>query len=344
MIEKIYNNIKVKFCFNNPNLLKIKKVIYILKFPNNKVYIGQTIVNLVDRIKQHCHDKSTTYKANTIRKYQTFYVSILAHVKNLDELDDLEIKYISLYKEKSTNLESGGHAQKIVSEKTKKRISQTLIDKHFYVGKRVKQYSLNGDLIKIYNSTKECGKEIKCNYKTIWNACAKHIIVKNYIFIYEDETLNLNYYKNLLKTKEYNKLHTYNAKQVLQYTLEGNFIEKHNSISQASKKVGISSPLILDCCNKKILSAGNYQWRYYIGNNIELKISSIENRYERASKKMSKTIYQYTLDGIFIQEWQNARKAGEYYNINYKNIQSCCVGRRNKVGEFKWSYIKTNKL
>ena len=59
---------------------------------------------------------------------------------------------------------------------------------------------------------------------------------------------------------------------------------------------------------------------------------------------MSKTIYQYTLDGIFIQEWQNARKAGEYYNINYKNIQSCCVGRRNKVGEFKWSYIKTNKL
>lgn len=58
-------------------------------------------------------------------------------------------------------------------------------------------------------------------------------------------------------------LHKHYTRKVLQYDLQGNFIRKWNSIKEASEKLCIKhSNSIVQCCNGKYKSAGNYIWKY----------------------------------------------------------------------------------
>lgn len=58
--------------------------------------------------------------------------------------------------------------QKRLSEETKKKISSTLIEK---CGKKVYQYTLDGELVKIWNSASEVRREIGYNNKHISDCC-----------------------------------------------------------------------------------------------------------------------------------------------------------------------------
>lgn len=56
---------------------------------------------------------------------------------------------------------------------------------------------------------------------------------------------------------------------------------------------------------------------------------------------LSKKVYQYSLDGKFIQEWENAQRAAEKIGVCVSDIHTNC--RRNKIkraGNFMWSYEK----
>lgn len=63
--------------------------------------------------------------------------------------------------------------------------------------------------------------------------------------------------------------HQYNidyskSKPVLQYSLDGNFIQEFKSVSEASRQTGISHGNITSCCNGKVYhhTAGGYIWKY----------------------------------------------------------------------------------
>jgi group I intron endonuclease len=53
-----------------------------------------------------------------------------------------------------------------------------------------------------------------------------------------------------------------------------------------------------------------------------------------------KKVFQYSLDGEFIKEWDSAVDAGLELNITHSNITKVCKGERKKTGEFIWSYDK----
>lgn len=77
--------------------LNTKMCIYKLVFPNNKIYIGQTITTLKHRLNGHIQATKrglNTPIYNAIRKYKTFKVFILYSNKSLEELNILETKYI----------------------------------------------------------------------------------------------------------------------------------------------------------------------------------------------------------------------------------------------------------
>lgn len=52
-------------------------------------------------------------------------------------------------------------------------------------------------------------------------------------------------------------------------------------------------------------------------------------------------VYQFDLDGNFIQEWENMAAAGRALNINRASISQCCTKGRNSAGGYLWSYSKT---
>lgn len=56
---------------------------------------------------------------------------------------------------------------------------------------------------------------------------------------------------------------------------------------------------------------------------------------------IASTLYkveQYTLDGIFIKEWENARFAARALGINADKIRCVCRGDRKTSGNFIWKY------
>ena len=41
-------------------------------------------------------------------------------------------------------------------------------------------------------------------------------------------------------------------------------------------------------------------------------------------------------------EWDSAIAAGKTLRLSQGNISSCCLGKRNKCGNFKWKYKNEN--
>lgn len=146
MIVRTYANIKVNI--KTEDILK-ENLIYKLTFPNNKVYIGQTIKSLKDRIYKHCLSSTTikssdfnTFKSNAIRKYMTFDVEVLYQG---DDLNQKEIEFITLFN--STNRDNGYNtAEGGIGGITHKN--------------SVEQYSLNGEYIRTFNSCTDAAREI----------------------------------------------------------------------------------------------------------------------------------------------------------------------------------------
>ena len=58
----------------------------------------------------------------------------------------------------------------------------------------------------------------------------------------------------------------YNAKAVIQYDMQDNFIKEYSSISQASKETNSNAINILKCCKGQRNKCNNYKWKYKKGN------------------------------------------------------------------------------
>lgn len=68
----------------------------------------------------------------------------------------------------------------------------------------------------------------------------------------------------------------------------------------------------------------------------------IEEHKEKTLKaiieKNSKPIYQYTLNGELVAEYESLAEAERQTGIKNTNISSCCKNKRNKAGGYVWRY------
>lgn len=66
-------------------------------------------------------------------------------------------------------------------------------------------------------------------------------------------------------------------------------------------------------------------------------------RNERVSKtmtngKLSKTVYQYTLNGEFIAEYSSTMEVERQLGFANTHIGKCCIGQRKSAYGYKWTY------
>lgn len=61
---------------------------------------------------------------------------------------------------------------------------------------------------------------------------------------------------------------------------------------------------------------------------------------QRRADKRSFAVNQYTLDGVFIRQWNSAEEASKVLNINRRNICALCNNQKwmKSVGGFIWRY------
>lgn len=342
MITKKYKNITVIFHCKECEL-KETHIIYLLKFPNKKFYVGQTNnkMGLISRIQSHCYEsynknkKRNKYKDNIIKKYKTFDVFILKKC-NINNIDEFEIFYINILKNKIVNLESGGSTNKIVSEETKKKISEK--NKKYYlknpIYNKINVYDLKGNFVRSHFSISEIKNFYNVSSIIVDNALYKNdrLFLKKYQ-IFREGTEKIKDYTNVIKVKKnkIKRLPKNPAELAFKYdSKSGMFIEeveigKMDSNRRYFLKKSIKNNSLFE----------GFAWLL----EKKDKIVPPKSRYEKVSEKLSKPILQLDNNLNIIKRWNSITEAKKSFNKEKEDLirQVCIRWRRHAYG-YSWCF------
>lgn len=205
----------------------------------------------------------------------------------------------------------------------------TLKDNMLYSKKSNKrsilQYDKTGKFIKIWDSITEAAKYSKVDVSLISQCLSgKNASAANYVWRY--------YSDNFPTQIDINNLN-FSKRPVYQYNLDGIFLREWESGSSAEKTLHISPGNISSACSGKLKTAGGFQWRYKNSVNHNNNIS----QYKPKTKKVS----QYTLDGVLVKIWDNARRAAISLGQRDGNqILLCCKGLSKSCKGYIWKYAE----
>ena len=301
--------------------------IYKYTFPNGKVYIGQTYKGSRRFGKVSDYIGTLVYRA--MKKYPNFDKEIIEYCDE-DIVDSREQYWISFYnsshRDYGYNRDSGGNANKHLSEDLKKQLSEN--HKGLFA-KPVLQYDLHGNFIKEWSSQREILDTLGLSV----NACCvgKQLTTGGYQWKNKDDSRIINDIYNPIE----------------QYSIDGKFIKEWQSIVEASEVTKTSRTGIISCCNGKRKSAGGYQWkRKNDPKTIELyertpSSTSFKKGQKAHNKGVGRKVCQYDLNGMFVKEWDCIATAQRELGIF--GISKCCKLVNSTAGGYQWKYSDDDK-
>lgn len=122
-------------------------------------------------------------------------------------------------------------------------------------------------------------------------------------------------------------------RKIYQYSLDGKFIKEHISIEEIVEELNLKHVKnVYACCNGKRSSAYGYRWFYEYQGEV---IDALIDRFERTAKSRRIKVYQYSLDGKFIKEYQSSEEVRKELNVY---IDPCLRGITCSAGGFQWFY------
>lgn len=212
---------------------------------------------------------------------------------------------------------------------------ENLINHKIYIGQSVeiekrwqKHLSAKDDFV-IHRALHKYGKE---------NFSFQIIEECNLLDLDKKEKYWITYYNSLVPNG-YNMIQGGNngagfakGKKVLQYSLNGEFLEEYSSANQASLITGIDHWSICACCRGEYRQAGGYQWKYSEDKEKEIKSIKKRTNYEVLQIDVK-------TDEI-IQEFSSIKEATAKTNIASSTICNVCNGKGKTAGGFKWKYKK----
>ena len=191
--------------------------------------------------------------------------------------------------------------------------------------KKVYQYDKQGFFLKDFNSCLEASIEVKVSQESIKECCRG------------------NRFSSAGFQWSYNKVDNLNniiieGTPVVQFSLSGERIKLFSSIKNAAEELNLYPGQISKSCRlKKNCRAGDFLWRY-------LKDVEGKQRIEKYVNPCSKKLYQYNLEGKYLQEYDSISNAAEDLNLSVSNLTTCCQRKQKTVGGFQWSYEKKDFL
>lgn len=121
------------------------------------------------------------------------------------------------------------------------------------------------------------------------------------------------------------------SRKVLQYDLQGNFLQEYDSARQAAALTGINNSSISACCRGEISHTKEYQWKYFDDNKktiFPLEKVIINNF----------PILQFDKKGNFIKEYPSMKEAAEESGASKPVISKVCNHKGKTAGGYLWCF------
>lgn len=260
---------------------------------NDKVYIGQTAKTIESRWCEHLYNANSIdrHLYFAMRKYgiDHFFIEEIEECDN-EMLDDREIYWVSYYDSYNNGYnetlggdgnrkynpaifielwQDGFSCKEIADEmgcathtvtswlqsygvSHQETIQRRATKRH----KRVYQYDLQGNLIKIFNSVLEAKHYFGyLSSGAVSAAIQFHYDINNSLLVFEEDVSNISEY---IKNHKYR--HGY--KPVLQYDINGILISSYNTVKEAAKAIEGKELGIINVCKRRRVLYKNYLWKY----------------------------------------------------------------------------------
>lgn len=147
------------------------------------------------------------------------------------------------------------------------------------------------------------------------------------------------------------------SKTIYQYTKEGTFIERYDSVADAvrilvslgkAKSIESARGSILRVANRTELnvngykitakSAYGYKWSY-------VYVASIDNNVEiKKRKSQTREISQYSEKGKFIKTYKSIKEIADKLGVSQSHITQCARGQRISAHGYLWAYTDTDNI
>ena len=109
-----------------------------------------------------------------------------------------------------------------------------------------------------------------------------------------------------------------------------------------SKNGNITPAMVTPGSSKRVwwkCSKCDFEWQTSIGHRTKgTGCPQCYNASDKRKQVQQRKIYQYSLDNVFIKEWNCILDAGKTLSINASNISMCARHKRKQAGGFKWEY------
>lgn len=117
-------------------------------------------------------------------------------------------------------------------------------------------------------------------------------------------------------------------KNIYQYKLEnGELFFMYPDLQSAGNAMGVDKRTISKACLGEIKICAGYFWSYLLSANFEPE-----------KDKRTKEVFQFSVDGKFINNFGSVAKAARETGVNKSSIAKCCRGEYKSAGVYLWAY------
>lgn len=257
-----------------------------LKFPNNKVYIGITMRDPKIRWGRGSNYKNNKEMYKDIQKFKWKNIKkyILKENMNKEFAEQQEVEFIAKYQANNPsygyNIRKGGSAGVPLPGSIKKKISMSRIGKNnpmygkygseHHNAKEINQYSLKGKYIKTWDSGIEAANDLGVTLSKIVAVCrGKRKSTGGYQWRYHEGNIDdIDAYKIKNREGKNNPMYgiigvdNHRSKEVTQYNLNGEIVGVFVSATEAEQKTGYSLKNITSCCRGERKTSHGFIWEY----------------------------------------------------------------------------------
>ena len=200
--------------------------------------------------------------------------------------------------------------------------------------KPIYQFTKDGVFIKKHCSATKIQDEYGYDARQIGKN-ARHTLKSayGYIWVYEQDVS----FKNKSTELKDMTLFTIPRKTFYLFTYYGDFINKYDSIKAAEKDSGETESTIRSSAKNKYYGK-KFIWRYkedveYIDCKYKIK-----DFVEKRKTGNEKSIYQFTLNGTFLEQFESCVYASKITKINASSISKVAHNKTGTAGGYIWRY------